>query len=187
MEGAWRQDPAQGGGGSLMDMGGHCIDLLEMFFGPVKKVSCFTSRTVQSYPSEDSAAAMLSFANGALATVDAFFCIPDESSKNILELYGSRGCILAKGTIGQASAGEMVAFLQEAAKGYDAGQGRAAAQGLKLAPEPVNTYRAEIEEFSQALLDGQPTTLNGEAGLHSQRILSACYESAKTGKVIEIS
>jgi hypothetical protein len=25
----------------------------------------------------------------ALATVDTFFCIPDESSKNILELYGT--------------------------------------------------------------------------------------------------
>ncbi len=39
VEGAWRQDPATGGGGSLMDMGSHCIDLLEMFFGPVKSVS----------------------------------------------------------------------------------------------------------------------------------------------------
>ena len=34
LEGAWRQDPSQGGGGSLADMGVHCIDLLEMFFGP---------------------------------------------------------------------------------------------------------------------------------------------------------
>ena len=35
--------PATGGGGSLMDMGGHCIDLLEMFFGKVSAVSCFTN------------------------------------------------------------------------------------------------------------------------------------------------
>jgi predicted dehydrogenase len=28
IEGAWRQDPVTGGGGSLIDMGGHCIDLL---------------------------------------------------------------------------------------------------------------------------------------------------------------
>jgi len=40
--GAWRQDPTEGGGGSLMDMGGHCIDLLEMLFGPARKVTCFT-------------------------------------------------------------------------------------------------------------------------------------------------
>ncbi|MHC4569410.1 MAG: Gfo/Idh/MocA family protein, partial [Planctomycetota bacterium] len=46
---AWRQDPATGGGGSLIDMGGHCIDLLEMFFGPVSRVSCFVSNTVHDY------------------------------------------------------------------------------------------------------------------------------------------
>jgi predicted dehydrogenase len=86
LEGAWRQDPSQGGGGSLIDMGGHCIDLLEMFFGPVKAVSCFTNRTIHSYASEDSAVAMLFFVSGALATVDAFFCIPDEGSKNNLDL-----------------------------------------------------------------------------------------------------
>ena len=33
IQGAWRQSPETGGGGSLMDMGSHCIDLLEMFFG----------------------------------------------------------------------------------------------------------------------------------------------------------
>lgn len=171
VEGSWRQDPTQGGGGSLIDMGGHCIDLLEMFFGAVKKVSCFTSRTVHKYASEDSAVAMLFFANGALATVDAFFCIPNESSKNILELYGSRGSILAKGTISQASAGEMVAFFAAGDKGYEAQQARAAGQGLEITPEPVNIYRGEIEEFSQALLDGSPTTISGELGLRSQNPL----------------
>ena len=30
LPGAWRQDPATGGGGSLMDMGGHCLDLLAL-------------------------------------------------------------------------------------------------------------------------------------------------------------
>jgi len=186
MEGAWRQDPAQGGGGSLIDMGGHCIDLLEMFLGTVKKVSCFTNRTIHRYISEDSAVAMLFFANGAIATVDAFFCIPDESSNNVLELYGSRGSILAKGTISQESAGEMIALLQESDRGYDAQQVRMAAQGLEIGPEPVNIYRAEIEEFSQAILGGRPTRISGEIGLRSQKILSACYESAKTGKVVEI-
>ena len=48
IEGAWRQDPATGGGGSLIDMGGHCIDLLEMFFGKVKKVSCFINNLFSS-------------------------------------------------------------------------------------------------------------------------------------------
>ena len=130
--GAWRQEPATGGGGSLIDMGGHCIDLLEMFFGPVRRVSCLINRTVHSYEAEDSAVALLSFDNGALATVDTFFCIPDNSSKNVLELYGSSGSILARGTIGQGEAGEMVAYLEEDEGGYDAHQSRPAAAGVAI-------------------------------------------------------
>jgi len=186
IEGAWRQDPATGGGGALIDMGGHCIDLLEMFFGKVTKVSCFINNIVHHYQSEDSTVAMLFFENSALATVDTFFCIPDNSSKNVLELYGSKGSILARGTIGQSPAGEMVAFLEQEGKDYEAQQLRAQAQGMIIAPEPVNTYQAEIEEFSQAIIDDREPLIGGELGLRSQKILSACYESAKSGKVIEV-
>ena len=182
IEGAWRQDLALGGGGSLIDMGGHCIDLLEMYFGLVAKVSCFINNTVHPYRSEDSALALLLFESGAMATVDAFFCIPDEASENVLELYGSKGSILAKGTIGQASQGKMIAHLKQAVGGYDATQARDSADGFEIAPAPVNMYCAEIENFSRALLEGHPSDLTGEAGLRSQKILSACYESARTGK-----
>ena len=187
MDGAWRQQPELGGGGSLIDMGGHCIDLLEMFFGDVKQVSCFVNQTVHSYASEDSAVAMLSFENGALATVDTFFCIPDNSSKNALELYGSKGSIIAKGTLGQGEAGEMTAFLEEDAGEYEAQQARDAGEGLVIAPTPVNMYRAEIEAFSQALIDGTSPVVGPEAGLRSQKVLTACYESAKTGQAVAIS
>jgi len=184
--GAWRQDPARGGGGSLIDMGGHSIDLLEMFFGPVSEVSCFIHNSVHQYPPEDSAVALLRFANGAMATVDTFFCIPDEASDNVLELYGSRGSILAKGTIGQGSQGRMLARLGAAGAGYDAQQLRDSAAGFEIAPEPVNTYRAEIEEFSQALLDGRPSCLSGQIGLRSQMVLAACYESARAGRAVGV-
>ena len=186
MTGAWRQDPAQGGGGSLMDMGGHCLDLLEMFFGPVSAVSCFVNRTVHGYASEDSAVVSLQFANGALGVVDAFFCMPDEASQNRLELYGSRGSILAQGTIGQGTAGEMTAFLEGGAGAYDARQARAGGGGVTIAPAAVNTYRAEIEEFSQAILEDREPSNTAALGLQSQRVLAACYESAKSTRVIPL-
>ena len=183
---AWRQDPALGGGGSLIDMGSHCIDLLEMFFGPVTRVSCFTRNAVQGYASEDSAAVLLDFANGALGTVDTFFCIQDASSKNVLELYGSKGSILASGTIGQGSQGDMTAYLQADDAGYAAQQARSAGGGLSITPEPGNMYRAEIEAFSAALIDGKPNPLSSDIGLHSQKLLAACYESARTGRVLPV-
>jgi predicted dehydrogenase len=186
IEGAWRQDPKQGGGGSLMDMGGHCIDLLEMFFGKVKKVSCFINNTIHNYKSEDSAVVTLFFENGAIGTVDTFFCIPDNSSKNVLELYGSKGSILAKGTIGQGEAGEMTAFLENSDAGYNAQQLRQQGDGIKITPPPVNMYKAEIVEFSQAIIENRLPINNAEIGIQSQKVLTACYKSAAIGKVINI-
>lgn len=184
--GAWRQHPAQGGGGSLIDMGGHCIDLLEMFFGPVRAVSCFTNRTVHGYDIEDSAVVSMQFLNGALGVVDAFFCVPDEASQNRLELYGSRGSVLARGTIGQGTHGEMTAFLKEGAEAYDAQQARTSGGGFPINPAPLNPYCAEIEEFGNALIENREPSNNAFLGLQSQRVLAACYESASTGRVIEL-
>jgi len=183
---AWRQEPALAGGGSLIDMGSHCIDLLEMFFGPVTKVSCFINR-IHGYASEDSAVVLLHFDNGALGTVDTFFCIQDNSSKNALELYGAKGSILATGTIGQGSQGEMTAYLQSADAAYTPQQVRALGGGLKIEPESRNIYRAEVEAFSEALLDGKPSPLSADIGLHSQKVIAACYESAKAGAAMRMS
>jgi len=175
ISGAFRQNPALGGGGSLIDTGNHCIDLLEFFFGPVNAVSCFTNSTVHSYSSEDSAAVLLRFANGALGTVDVFFCIRDEGCRNALELYGSRGSILATGTIGQGSQGEMNAYLAAPVT-----------KKIKIQPKPQNTYRAEIEAFSAALLAGTKNPLPAELGLRSQKIIAACYKSAGTGRAVDV-
>lgn len=180
--GAWRHDPAQSGGGALMDMGGHCIDLLEMFLGPAETVCCLLNRTVHAYEAEDSAVVSLAFANGALGVVDTFFCVPDPASKNALELYGAAGSILATNTIGQGDRGEMTAHLQMSPANYDPHQTRPGAQTWPLKPAPVNTYRAEMEEFSQAILEGREPRNNGQLGLRSQRVLAACYESARTRK-----
>jgi predicted dehydrogenase len=157
-----------------------------MFFGPVVSVSCWIGNLVHSYPSEDSAVATLVFENGALGTVDTFFCIQDQSSQNVLELYSSEGSILAKGTIGQGSQGEMVFQSRSLGTGYDAQQDRDTGRGIELHPPPVNTYRAEIEEFSQAILEGRESGLGGDAGLRCQKILEACYESAKTSRAVRV-
>ena len=179
LPGAWRQNPATGGGGSLMDLGGHCIDLLEMFLGRASSVRCITGSLVQDYPSEDTAVVLLEFRSGAKGMVDCLFNVPDASSLNRLELYGSLGSILAEGTIGQGEAGSMVARLESASGDYAADQERDAAGGVALAPEPVNMYRAEVEAFSRAVLEDTAPPVSGADGRWSQMVLQACYESAK--------
>jgi predicted dehydrogenase len=184
--GAWRQDPALGGGGALIDMGCHAIDVLENIFGPVRKLCCFTASSVQNYASEDNAVVLLSFASGATGTVDTLYCVPDESSKNRLEVYGSLGSVLAEGTIGQGSHGRMTAYLRQSQGVYEAQQIEQMGNGVEITPPAVNTYRAEVEDFSLAILEGRPPRADGRAGLWSQRLIDSCYASARNGVAVEL-
>jgi predicted dehydrogenase len=115
--------------------------------------------------------------------VDTFFTIPDEQTR---WSFTGPGSILAQGTIGQGPAGKMVAFLEGDDRAYDAQQARGPDQGMAIEPQPVNTYQAEIEEFGQAILGNRPPAIGGDLGLRSQKILAACYESARSGKTIEV-
>jgi len=184
---AWRQDPETGGGGALMDMGAHLIDLLEMFFGNISQVSCIVGSLVHGYRCEDSAVALLAFENGAMGTIDTFFCVRDASTQNALELYGSQASILARNTIGQGASGQMLFFPGDVQEKYEAQQQRAATGGEPLSPPPVNPYLVEIEDFSQAILDNRRPAVDAACGLRNQRVLAACYESARLGRAVAIS
>jgi predicted dehydrogenase len=185
--GAFRQDPALGGGGSLIDMGNHCIDLLELLFGRVAEVSCFTGNLVQEYASEDTALAMLRFESGAVGVVDAMFNVPDAAARNALEVYGSKGSLMAAGTVGQDSAGSFTATLESGDAGYDAAQVRTGEVSAEvITPHPANMYQAHIEAFSAAVLNDTAPPITGEDGLWSHRVIDACYEAARGGKAVKL-
>jgi len=188
IEGAWRQVKSQGGGGALADMGSHCIDLLEMLLGRTCEVNAFTDTIVQDYPVDDSAAVILRFESGAMGFVDAHFNVPDEASVNMLELYGSKGRVEGRGTIGQASTGKVTAVLQREEKTYDATQQREQTHKQVIEPEQiVNIYQAEIENFGEAVVsDGSPL-VSGEEGFWNLKVLLAAYESAARGTVIRMT
>lgn len=186
IEGAFRQIPEQGGGGSFMDMGTHVVDVLEMFFGRTTNVFCRTFNRVHDYPVEDTALLILEFENDAAAMVDASFSVPDEASEFVLEVYGSRGAVKGKFSLGQGPGGEMSACILGETGGYDARQESAA----KVTYEPLEletkyTYQSEVEAFSQAILDGTPAPVPGEAGLWSHLVTEAAYESARTGRAVK--
>ena len=130
---------------------------------------------------------ILSRLSAGTSLVDTYFCIPDNSSKNILELYGSGGSIIARGTIGQGPSGEMTAFLEGENAGYDAKQERNTGEGMIIDPPPVNTYLAETEEFGCAILENRMPSNNFDLGLRNQKVLEACYMSAKLNKSINVS
>lgn len=188
IKGAWRQIPELGGGGSLIDMGSHGIDVLETIIGSkVKEVSCFIDTLAHHYPVEDTAVVILRFDNDALGIVDNCFSIPDASSQNRLEIYGTKGSILAEGTIGQSPGGQMRAYLEKETKGYDARQIRKIISIRKeIKVVPVNMYQAEIEDFSRCIEEDLPSFVRGEDGLWNEKVILACYKSARTGKVVTV-
>ncbi len=160
--GAWRQDPKLGGGGALIDMATHLFDLLEHFAGPIKRLTALTGHLVHAYRSEDASTTLLEFQSGAHATVDCFFCIPDEASRTRLEIYGSQGSILTEGTIGQSSGGVMEGIFGLGDTAYDAAQDKDAPRRFKNIPfRRINPYTAEFEYFADGLLHGRAPELNG--------------------------
>ncbi len=184
--GAFRQDPALGGGGAFIDMGNHCLDVLEMFFGRTRRVSMMIDNLVQDYPAEDTAVCVLQFESGALGMIDALFNVPDDACHNALEVYGSQGSITARGTIGQASTGELEVTLVPDVGGYDSQQEREVAIAEIIKPELPNIYQAHIEAFCDAIINDTEPPISGEDGLWNERVVEACYQSARTGRMVGV-
>ena len=181
---AWRQNPQLGGGGAIADLGVHCIDLLEMFLGRTAKVWATTGNLIHDYPAEDSAVVVLESQSGARGIVDCLFNVPDASSLNRLELYGSHGSLIAEGTIGQGEPGTMVMRVAESSGEYEAQQNRGTVGGRVIEPVHNNLYREQIESFSNAVIEGVEPPISGRDGLWIQRVLEACYQSARSGHTV---
>lgn len=186
IKGAWRQDPRLGGGGAFMDMGSHCVDLLEMFFGKVRRIHASVGRLVHGYRSEDTSLVTLEFRSGAMAVVDSQYNVPDVAARNRLELYGSLGSVLCEGTIGQGGAGEVAICCESKVGGYAATQKRSAQGGVLLRYRPRNTYRAEIEDFSEAILKGRKPLVDAEDALWNLKVCLAAYRAARTRRTVEV-
>ena len=189
IEGAWRQIPELGGGGALVDMASHIYDLFQYILGsPIVQVMAMCENVAHEYPVEDSATTLARFENGCQGIIDTFFNIPDEACPRVMEIYGTSGSILAEGTIGQGG-GCMRECLMGEVGGYDADQARTDETGgfTDVEPGEYNMYRAEVEAFSQAILDDRPIEMNSLAdGVQIMRIVGAAYRSAKTGQRVDL-
>jgi predicted dehydrogenase len=188
IEGAWRQNPELSGGGSLIDLGSHCIDLLEMLLSTrVKEVFSFQDTLIHKYPVEDSSVVLLRFNSGAMGVIDNFFNIPDKASKNLLEIYGTRGSIMAEGSIGQESTGKGLLYYYPQEE-YESKQERMIEEfkPQEIEYDVIKIYAAEVDHFSQCILENTEPEINGEVGLWNMKVISACYESAKLKKAVEV-
>lgn len=186
IEGAWRQIPELGGGGSLVDMGAHVVDVMEMLFGKTKSVMARVTNRVHNYKAEETALLLLEFESGVPGIVDVSFGIPDEASEYVLEVYGSKGAVKGKYSLAQGPGGEMRICTLGDARGYDAQQNSAAKGGYQPWELPThNTYQSEIEALSDAILNGKAAPVPAEDGLWNHAVMEAAYKSARTGKAVQ--
>jgi 1,5-anhydro-D-fructose reductase (1,5-anhydro-D-mannitol-forming) len=65
---AWRFDPAIAGGGLLLDVGSHCVDLLDYLVGEIVEAAGFAVNSGGTYPAEDVTAASFRIAGGVVGT-----------------------------------------------------------------------------------------------------------------------
>jgi len=107
----------------MMDMGVHCIDLMQYVTGSkVKQVAAFHDTLTFHYEVEDTSTVLMRLENGCECVVQSNFNIPDEASKWRLEFFGDQGHLVGENIIGQIDGGTLDAMFCGEVGGYDAQQ-----------------------------------------------------------------
>ena len=180
MENCWRQDMKLSGGGAMMDMGVHCVDLIRYITGKeVVEAAGLAGNQVFKYSVEDAGAVIFKLENGAIGYVDANFNIPDAAAKCKIEFYGTKGSIFAQGTISQVEGGEIEVLCADDAAGYDASQNRGDVVPMQVDVVFGNMYTKEIESFGKAVAGEGEVAITAHDAIQSQKVIEAAYASNK--------
>ena len=187
MPGNWRQSKKNGGGGAMMDMGVHCIDLLQYILGTkAKDVAGFHDTLSFQYEVEDYYTVLIRMENGAQCVVQSNFNIPDDAAKWRIELFGDQGRMIGDTIIGQVDGGTLDAMFLGEQGGYNAQQDKKDGAREEIEVEFGNMYAREVESFSNSILTGAPLEVPAEEAVQVQRIMEAAYKSNDESKIINL-
>lgn len=186
MDGAWRQRKATSGGGAFMDLAIHTVDLLRFLFGEVRSVYAVSGNLAHDYEVEDSGVIVLTFESGAYGVCESFFSVPDEAAESVLEVYGSNGSVRSTGTIGQLPGGSAVLSRGTGRVAYDDLQQREQEHGEQMSWDADDLYRAEFEDFVEAVDTASAPMNTGREAVAAQRIIEAAYTASRTGSVVAL-
>jgi len=164
---AWRFIPELGGGGLLMDMASHRLDLLAMLFGLPDSISAATDTRLLSIAVEDTGSLLIRFASGLHAMAFASHCIA--SPLDDFEVYGTGGSIKASPLNGE----QLIVVTNKT-------------ETFRL-PKADNVHLPLVENFNGAILDDRDPRVTGEEGAKASLMLEAAYRSARTGEVVSFA
>lgn len=181
------------GGGATIDIGVHILDLTLWFMGNPKPVSVSgVARTeIANQPgsfsvwgnalipsdmdSEEFAAGLVRFDNGATLFLEVSWMlhhfVPEGIEDMRLWLYGTKGGATWPENRIYTTNKETMQFYTT---------------NLEHAPEPRRPHAQEVVEFAQSLADDAPVPVPPEDSLNVIGILSALYESQRTGSEVKL-
>jgi predicted dehydrogenase len=184
--GAWRGTWKMDGGGCLMNQGIHAIDLLQWFMGPVEEVSAFMNTVGhERIEVEDTCAATLRFANGAVGTIEGTTCAYPGFLKRI-EIMGTEGTAVMEeeNLIKWEFKNETPQDKAIREKYSDA----TATGGGAADPSAIGFHGHQrlFEAFVDALDKGKEPDITGESASKAVRIICAAYQSAREGRPVRL-
>ena len=185
----WFGDKSRSGGGPLIDLGVHVIDLTRYLMGNPKPVSVYgvtfhklgnrsELKDKKAYVSvsatendicdvEDMACAMIRYDNGAVLSVETSFSLKLKKDQGTIELFGTKG--------GAKLSPELELYTE--LNGYMADVNLCTTTALSF----DGLFQGEIDHFTDCVLDGTLCRAPAEDGVELMKILRAIYQSAETG------
>ncbi|GAB7185471.1 Gfo/Idh/MocA family oxidoreductase [Kitasatospora sp. Ki12] len=165
----WRGDVKKAGGGCIIDMGYHIIDLLLWYFGlPSRILAEFSATAVPGagYDAEDTALIQLGFDRGLYGSVLLSRWAAPKTER--LRVVGTSGSVLL--TKGGVQRLDLTGAVVEE---------------LTRPRAPASTSTAQIEYFCRVLDGERPNDSGPEQHLAHAAFISSCYESKTAGRYID--
>ena len=179
----WRGTLDLDGGGALINQAIHSIDLLQWLAGPVDELYARTNTMVHTIEAEDTASAMISFANGAQGVIQAATSLKFGHPARV-ELHGSKGSIILQ-------EGRIVRWKLDAADEHEEAEMLALEQSDGSGSQDPTAIgnaaqREQIADFVDAILQNRSPLISGDEARHSVEIIRAIYHSSKIKQSVRL-
>jgi len=166
----WRTRRALAGGGILLDQGIHMVDMMRLFAGDFAEIHSFISNGFWNHDVEDNAYALMRTASGVVAFLHS--SATQWRHRFHLDITLSKGAVILSGILsGSKSYGSETITIVRA--GEDDGGDP---EETTMRCNKDNSWRDEIDEFAQAVLQDQPI-VNGSSleALKTMQMVSRIY------------
>ena len=173
--GSWRGTKAMDGGGALMNQGIHGIDMMCGLLGYPISVSGHTATLLHDIEVEDTAVASLVFPNGTLGVIDGSTAVTHAQPRR-LELCGTTASLTLEEDVIVHTDG--IDLLSRTESGYKSFSD----------PTAISTDLHEYQfcNILAAIAGNEPLFYTSEEALKTVAVITAIYESSRTGKTISL-